>query len=83
MEPLETANEPKPARPMKRRRIDEGLVIVGLALLGIGAYAIHSGEVFLSRLTVSEGQSIGGLGALVIGGVFIAAGVYFLFQSRR
>lgn len=68
---------------MRRRRVDEGLVIVGLVLIGIGAYAMHSGEIFLSRLTVSEGQSIGGSAALVIGGVFIAAGMYFLFQSRK
>jgi len=68
---------------LRQRRIDEGLVIVGLVLIGIGAYAIHSGEIFLSRLTVSEGQSIGGAAAWVIGGIFIAAGVYFLFQSRK
>jgi hypothetical protein len=68
---------------MRRRRIDEGLVIVGLVLIGIGSYAIFSGEVFLSRLTVSEDQSIGGIGALLIGAVFIAAGIYFLFQSRK
>ena len=58
-------------------------MIVGLVLIGIGGYAIHSGEVFLSRLTVSEGQSVGGVGALVIGALFIAAGVYFLVQSRK
>jgi hypothetical protein len=68
---------------MRRRRIDGGLVIVGLVLIGIGSYAIYTGEIFLSRLTVSEGQSMGGIGALVIAGIFIAAGVYFLFQSRR
>ncbi len=68
---------------MRRRRIDEGLVIVGLVLIGIGTYALYSGEIFLSRLTVSEGQSIGGIGALVIAAIFIAAGVYFLFQSRK
>ena len=68
---------------MRRRRIDEGLVIVGLVLIGIGTYALYSGEIFLSRLTVSEGQSIGGVGALVIAAIFIAAGVYFLFQSRK
>ncbi|AGA33845.1 hypothetical protein TVNIR_2189 [Thioalkalivibrio nitratireducens DSM 14787] len=68
---------------MKRRRIDEGLVIVGLVLIGIGGYALYQGEIFLSRLTVSEGQSMGGIGALVIGALFVAAGIYFLFQSRR
>ncbi|TVP76759.1 hypothetical protein [Thioalkalivibrio sp.] len=68
---------------MRRRRIDGGLVIVGLVLIAIGTYALYTGEIFLSRLTVSEGQSIGGVGALVIAAVFIAAGVYFLFQSRK
>ncbi len=68
---------------MRRRRIDEGLVLIGLVLIGIGSYAIYTGEVFLSRLTVSEAQSLGGIGALVIGAVFIAAGIYFLFQSRK
>lgn len=68
---------------MRRRRIDGGLVIVGLVLVGIGSYAIYTGEIFLSRLTVSEGQSMGGIGALVIAAIFIAAGVYFLFQSRK
>ena len=68
---------------MARRRTDGGLVIVGLALMGIGGYAIHSGEVFLSRMTVSESQAIGGPGALIIGALFIAAGVYFLVQSRK
>ncbi|TVP86546.1 MAG: hypothetical protein EA347_08970 [Thioalkalivibrio sp.] len=68
---------------MNRRRIDEGLVIVGLVLIGVGTYALYTGEVFVSRLTVSEGQSLGGIGALAIGGIFIAAGVYFLIQSRK
>ncbi len=68
---------------MNRRRIDEGLVIVGLVLIGVGTYALYTGEVFISRLTVSEGQSLGGIGALAIGGIFIAAGVYFLIQSRK
>ncbi|AHE97945.1 hypothetical protein [Thioalkalivibrio paradoxus] len=68
---------------MKRRRIDEGLVIVGLVLVGIGGYALYQGEIFLSRLTVSEGQSMGGVGALVIGALFVVAGIYFLYQSRR
>jgi len=68
---------------MSRRRIDEGLVIVGLVLIGIGGYALYTGEVFISRLTVSEGQSLGGVGALAIGAIFIAAGVYFLIQSRK
>lgn len=67
---------------MNRRRIDGGLVIVGLVLVGIGTYVLYTGEVFISRLTVSEGQSLGGIGALAIGAIFIAAGVYFLIQSR-
>lgn len=66
-----------------RRRVDEGLVIVGLVLIGIGAYSLVQGEIFLSRLTVSEGQSMGGIGALVVAFLFIVAGVYFLIQSRR
>jgi hypothetical protein len=68
---------------MRRRRIDGGLVILGLVLIGIGSYALHTGEVFLSRLTVSEAQSMGGVGALIIGAIFIVAGIYFLFQSRQ
>lgn len=68
---------------MRRRRVDEGLVIVGLVLIAIGGYALYTGEVFLSRLTVSEGQSLGGIAALAIGALFIAAGVYFLLQSRK
>ncbi|MFO8005796.1 hypothetical protein [Thioalkalivibrio sp.] len=68
---------------MRPKRFDGGLVIVGLVLIAIGSYAIYTGEIFLSRLTVSEGQSMGGIGALVIAAIFIAAGVYFLFQSRR
>mgnify|MGYP001081677532 CR=1 FL=1 len=68
---------------MNRRRIDEGLVIVGLVLIAIGTYVLYTGEVFISRLTVSEGQSLGGIGALAIGAIFIAAGVYFLIQSRK
>ncbi len=68
---------------MRRRRVDGGLVIIGLVLIGIGTYALYTGEIFLSRLTVSEGQSMGGVGALVIAAIFIAAGVYFLFQSRK
>lgn len=58
-------------------------MIVGLVLIGVGTYALYTGEVFISRLTVSEGQSLGGIGALAIGGIFIAAGVYFLIQSRK
>lgn len=58
-------------------------MIIGLVLVGIGTYVLYSGEVFLSRFTVSEGQSMGGIGALVIGVLFICAGIYFLFQSRK
>ncbi|MFW5454237.1 hypothetical protein [Thioalkalivibrio sulfidiphilus] len=68
---------------MKRRRTDTGLVLVGLGLLGIGGYVLLSGEIFLSRLTVSEGQSMTGTGALVVGVIFVALGLYFLKESRR
>lgn len=68
---------------MRRRRTDIGLVLVGLLLLGVGGYVLFTGEIWLSRLTVSEGQSLSGIGALAVGAVFVALGLYFLFQSRR
>jgi hypothetical protein len=68
---------------MKRRRTDMGLVLVGLLLLAVGGYVLLSGEIWLSRLTVSEGQSMSGAGALVAGVVFVALGLYFLYESRR
>lgn len=68
---------------MRRRRTDTGLVLVGLGLLGVGAYVLVSGEIWVSRLTVSEGQSLSGVAALVVGVVFVALGLYFLRESRR
>lgn len=68
---------------MKRRRTDMGLVLVGLLLLGVGGYVLLSGEIWLSRLTVSEGQSLSGPGALAVGVIFVLLGLYFLYQSRR
>lgn len=68
---------------MKRRRTDGGLVMVGLLLLGVGGYVLLSGEIWLSRLTVSEGQSLSGAGATVVGVVFVLLGLYFLYESRR
>jgi hypothetical protein len=68
---------------MKRRRTDMGLVLVGLLLLAVGGYVLLSGEIWLSRLTVSEGQSMSGAGALIAGVVFVGLGLYFLYESRR
>jgi|GEM_PF-1462471 len=68
---------------MRRRRTDTGLVLVGLGLLGVGAYVLVSGEIWVSRLTVSEGQSLSGTAALVVGVIFVALGLYFLRESRR
>ena len=68
---------------MRRRRTDIGLVLVGLLLLGVGGYVLFTGEIWLSRLTVSEGQSLSGIGALAVGAVFVVLGLYFLYQSRR
>jgi hypothetical protein len=59
------------------------LVLVGLGLLGVGAYVLVSGEIWVSRLTVSEGQSLSGTAALVVGVIFVALGLYFLRESRR
>ena len=68
---------------MRQRRIDEGLLLLGLFLIGIGAYALYHGEIFLGRITASEGQGMGGIGALIVGVLIIAAGLYFLFQARK
>lgn len=68
---------------MGGKRIDEGLVLIGLGLLAVGLYILYSGEIFISRLTVTEGQSMGGSGAIVVGLLFVAGGAYFLWQSRR
>ena len=67
----------------KRRRTDTGLVLVGLVLVAVGGYVLFSGEIWLSRLTVSEGQSMTGVGALLVGAVFVGLGLYFLYESRR
>lgn len=68
---------------MGGKRIDEGLVLIGLILVAVGIYVLYSGEIFVSRLTVTEGQSMGGPGAVVVGLLFVLGGAYFLWQSRR
>ncbi|ANB02680.1 hypothetical protein [Ectothiorhodospira sp. BSL-9] len=67
----------------RRKKTDMGLVLIGGLLLGVGAFALFGGEVWISRLTVGEGQGIGGTAALVIGGIFIGLGLYFIKESRK
>ncbi|MFN4263496.1 MAG: hypothetical protein ACK4IT_07810 [Thioalkalivibrionaceae bacterium] len=67
---------------MRRRRIDEGLVLIGVLLLVTGGYLLFGGDLVMHRIA-PQGGGVGGVVAQAFGAVLTVAGVYFLFQSRR
>lgn len=67
---------------MRRRRVDEGLVLIGVLLLVAGGYLLFGGELVVHRVA-PQGGGVGGGVAQAFGAVLLAAGAYFLYQSRR
>ncbi|WP_026287530.1 hypothetical protein [Thioalkalivibrio sp. ALJ24] len=68
---------------MSNKRIDGGLVIVGLVLIGVGLYALLGQQVHFSPVAPREDGGFGGWIATVIGVIMILGGLYFLKESRK
>lgn len=68
---------------MANKRTDGGLVIVGLVLIAVGAYALLGQQVHFSPIAPREDGGFGGWFATVVGIVMILGGLYFLRESRK